>query len=985
MFCQLEVLRHCLATNLRRHLHELPRSLDETYERVLREIHVSNQENARRLLHCIAVAKRPLLVDELAEVLTFDLDAADGEIPTFHAEWRWEDQEQAVLSACSSLISIVDRYGDRVVQFSHFSVKEFLTSKRLAAAGGDVSQYHILPGPAHTILTQACLGVLLRLDDHISKRSARNIPLATYAAEHWVSHAQVENATSRVGEAMATLFDSEKPHFSACLRIYCEDPRPRFRNQNPKQSKPTMYVSRRRRRHGFRPEVIPPEYAKPLYYSALYGFHNLVEKLAIKGPQLINSIGGDHGCPLLAALREKHVQVAEFLLERGANIDVRGSKNQTPLHYASQWSDDVAFVAMEFLLKHGADVNARRDDLSTPLHLATNMGRVKAAQMLLAYKADVDSRDETGKAPLHMVASDIASDIASEFSHVANDIPLKLAQLLVENGAEANVQDTNYEAPLHLASQAGRCDVVRILLDRGAEVNAANKWGQTPLHQLSQGSRGDPLGVAQLLLERGADANRQDDDHITPLHFASKRRDLMVARLLLDHGSEVNAANRRGETPLCQLLQGPDSTGSYWEDRLDVAQLLLERGANANTPDNDHTAPLHLASDYAGLEIVRALLDHGAKVNAENNRGETPLHQFSKGLKSLTHECLGVAKLLLDRGANVNAQDKDHVTPLHLACYDRTSDLARVLLDYGANVNAKDDHGQTPLFQLIERKRSTTDSYQYLDIAGLLVERGADANTRGKDNTTALHLVSKHGMSDLVQVLIDHGAIVDSEDNQGQTPLHLSSKGDLHPDRHLDIVRSLIERGANVNARDKDNATPLHLASSNCGLVIVPVLLDGGAFANAKDNCGQTPLHRCVANDSYNYYPCYVENQLTLVHLLLKHGVDVNAEDDDHETALHLALDHYGHQIAPVLLDHGANPNATNNLGETPLYRLLNLPDFPEEYHLGTVRLLLEHGANPNVQDKGGVTPLQLTSRNGWLEVARLLRDHGAKDATEND
>ncbi len=101
------MLRHCLAPSLRRQLNELPQSLDETYERVLREIHPTNQSNARRLLHCIAVAKRPLRVEELAEVLAFDLDAADGEILTFHAEWRWEDQEQAVLSACSSLISIV--------------------------------------------------------------------------------------------------------------------------------------------------------------------------------------------------------------------------------------------------------------------------------------------------------------------------------------------------------------------------------------------------------------------------------------------------------------------------------------------------------------------------------------------------------------------------------------------------------------------------------------------------------------------------------------------------------------------------------------------------------------------------------------------------------------------------------------------------------------------------------------------------------------
>src|SRR6201996_6653612 len=164
------MLRHSLAPSLRRQLNELPKSLDETYERVLKEIESTNQgRHARRLLHCLAVAIRPLSVGELAEVLAVDLDAAEGEIPTNHAEWRWEDQEQAVLSACSSLVSIVDSEGSRVVQFSHFSVKEFLTSKRLTTAGGDVSRYHILPEPAHTILTQACLAALLCLDDLADK------------------------------------------------------------------------------------------------------------------------------------------------------------------------------------------------------------------------------------------------------------------------------------------------------------------------------------------------------------------------------------------------------------------------------------------------------------------------------------------------------------------------------------------------------------------------------------------------------------------------------------------------------------------------------------------------------------------------------------------------------------------------------------------------------------------------------------------------
>ena len=155
---------------------------------------------------------------------------------------------------------------------------------------------------------------------------------------------------------METLFNSEKPHFSAWLRIYCEDPLPRFgtsqlSSYDLKRGLPLRHVK------------IPPVYANPLYYSALYGFHNLVEQLTFKDPQHVNSIGGEHDSPLLAALWGKHVRVAEFLLEHGANIDVQGSEKQTPLHKVIRWSDDVVFDTMRFLLKHGADLNARRDDL----------------------------------------------------------------------------------------------------------------------------------------------------------------------------------------------------------------------------------------------------------------------------------------------------------------------------------------------------------------------------------------------------------------------------------------------------------------------------------------------------------------------------------------------------------------------------------------------------------------------------------------------
>src|SRR6266852_8322844 len=107
IFCQLEVLRDCLPPSVRRTLKELPESLDETYERILKEIKKPNRGLALRVLQCLVVAVRPLRVAELVEVLAVDFDDSEG-IPRLNADWRWEDQEQALLIACSRLVAIVE-------------------------------------------------------------------------------------------------------------------------------------------------------------------------------------------------------------------------------------------------------------------------------------------------------------------------------------------------------------------------------------------------------------------------------------------------------------------------------------------------------------------------------------------------------------------------------------------------------------------------------------------------------------------------------------------------------------------------------------------------------------------------------------------------------------------------------------------------------------------------------------------------------------
>ena len=162
VFCQLDTLRHCYPASLRDALLELPESLDETYKRTLLRIEKARREYAVRLFQCLTVSSRPLLVEEVADLLAIRFDSQSRAI--YHADRRLVDAHEAVLSTSSSPISIVNVDGSPVVQFAHFSVKEYLTSDRLATAGPDHSSYHVHPQEAHTLLAQASFSVLLGLD-----------------------------------------------------------------------------------------------------------------------------------------------------------------------------------------------------------------------------------------------------------------------------------------------------------------------------------------------------------------------------------------------------------------------------------------------------------------------------------------------------------------------------------------------------------------------------------------------------------------------------------------------------------------------------------------------------------------------------------------------------------------------------------------------------------------------------------------------------
>jgi len=553
--CQLEYLAGCLPGRIRHALGELPSTLDATYERTLREIKDTNWEFARRLLLCVAVVSRPLRVEELADLLAFDFEA--GQIPTFHKDWRLEDPLEAVLSTCSTLLSVVNARKSQVIQFSHFSVKEFLTSSRFAENHDTISnRYHVSLTPAHTLVAQACLGILLHLDKDITRSTLPNFPLAEYAAEHWFEHARFEGVSQNVFGGMKQLFDWRKPHLAVWLWL-CDPSVPSWKRdklENP---------------------LLTPR-GTPLHYAACCGVYDIVKVLAIEHPQDVNSwnFAGYEGeeTPLDLVLREGHVDVARLLIEHGADAAAQSKSKYgtTPLHWASR--DGHVDVA-RLLIEHGADVAAQREDGSIPLHWASGQGHVDVAQLLIEHGADVTAQTEDGTTPLHE---------ASLRGHV------DVARLLIQHGADPAARRKDGTTPLHEASEGGHVDMTRLLIEHGADAGAQSEDGTTPLHIASKWNRVD---MARLLIEHDANAGAQRKDGTTPLHLASGHYDLDMARLLIEYGADPAAQNKDG-TPL-HLVSSGGFEGT--------AQLLIEHGADVAAQSEVGTTPLHEASNGVGL------------------------------------------------------------------------------------------------------------------------------------------------------------------------------------------------------------------------------------------------------------------------------------------------------------------------------------------------------------------------------------------------
>jgi ankyrin repeat protein len=455
-----------MPSSIRKALDELPTTLDETYERALQGIPKEKRQHAHHLFQCLVVAIRPLRVEELAELFAIEFDQDSG--PSLNEGWRPENPENALLSACSTLIAVIENDGSKIVQFSHFSVKEYLTSGRLRTSEiGNVRHYHIPLDAAHTVLAQACITVLLQLDEKVDKECLETFPLAYYAGQHWVDHAKYEDVASRFQGPIEQVFNPSKPYFAAWTWIHDIDS---FGGQEighileerPKQPETTA-----------------------LYYAVLCGFSGLANHLITTHGEDVNVKCGYHGSPLHAASFKGHLDAARVLLTHGVDVNTTNEGGKTPLCSAY---DGGHLDVMRLLLEHEADANAHYaggSGAGALLHDASYRGRLDFVHLLLQQNINVNARNDFDNAPLHL---------ASIHGRA------RVAQLLLEHGAIVEAQ--GYDCiPLYGASARGHHAVVQVLLGHGADVHIRGPDG-TPLQVAT--SRGH-VEVAQLLLEHGAE------------------------------------------------------------------------------------------------------------------------------------------------------------------------------------------------------------------------------------------------------------------------------------------------------------------------------------------------------------------------------------------------------------------------------------------------------------------------------------------------